>query len=131
MEADLGSRGSIITELGLTEGEVLTHLEESGPTGLRRLTLLLARPPHYVVMAVGSLIRQGLIKDFRGDWDLVVAVNYPMSYSPDSLTGRIQNLKGDTAHVRTTTHGNDDYAGKDIRAPAACEADRNGPSPRE
>ncbi len=52
---------SIMTSLGIVEGEVLLHLEEYGSTALRHLIGELEWPAPIVTMALGALIRQGLV----------------------------------------------------------------------
>ena len=53
---------SLVTSLGLIEGEVLTYLEENGRAPHGQLMMRLAWPAVMITMAIGSLIRQGLIR---------------------------------------------------------------------
>jgi len=53
---------SLMTPLGLVEGEILTHLEEHGVTTLRMLIGDLGWPSTMVMMAGGALIRAGLAR---------------------------------------------------------------------
>lgn len=56
------TNASLMVWLGITEGEVLEFLETRGPTALYRMIQALDRPSSMVVMAVGALIREGLVK---------------------------------------------------------------------
>ena len=56
------TNASLMAWLGITEGEVLEFLEAHGPVSLHRLVQGLDRPSSMVVMAVGALIREGLVK---------------------------------------------------------------------
>lgn len=56
------TNASLMAWLGITEGEVLEFLEVHGPTSLYRLIQALDHPASTVIMAVGALIREGLIK---------------------------------------------------------------------
>ena len=58
------AESSLITILGIAEGDVLEYLERHGATSLYRLIQTQEWPSSMVIMAVGALIRQGLI---RGD----------------------------------------------------------------
>ena len=51
----------IITVLGVVEGEILEYLEAHGATALYRLIQAQDWPASMVMMAVGALIRQGLV----------------------------------------------------------------------
>lgn len=56
-----GGEVPIITILGVVEGEVLEWLESHGPMPLYRLIQAQERPPSLIIMAVGALIRQGML----------------------------------------------------------------------
>lgn len=56
----------LITLLGLVAGDALTYVEEHGPTTLRRLIRRLEWPASLVVMAVGALVRGGLVQGRQG-----------------------------------------------------------------
>lgn len=56
------SETPILSQLGVVEGDVLSYLESRGPTSLHRLVLSQDWPSSLVVMAVGALIRQGLVR---------------------------------------------------------------------
>ena len=56
-----GWEAPIITVLGVVEGEILETLESHGPMPLYRLIQAQERPASLVIMAVGALIRQGLL----------------------------------------------------------------------
>lgn len=53
---------SLMTRLGLIEGDVLIFLERSSPVSLPQLMDDLKWPPCSVAMAVGSLLRQRMIR---------------------------------------------------------------------
>ena len=55
---------SLMTVLGIAEGDVLEYLEGHGAASLYRVIQTQEWPSSMVIMAVGALIRQGLI---RGD----------------------------------------------------------------
>lgn len=63
---------SIVTPLGIVEGEVLMHLEEHGSTTLRHLVRELGWPTSMVMMAVGALIRQGLVLGTQRELEVLV-----------------------------------------------------------
>lgn len=63
---------SIMTPLGLAAGDVLVHLEAYGVTPLRVLIRALPHPAPIVTMAVGALIRQGLVRGVRHELELIV-----------------------------------------------------------
>ncbi len=66
----MGGHISVMTALGIVEGEVLRCLEEHGPTTLRRLVAELDWPAAMVIMGVGALIRERLAQGIQrgGDW---------------------------------------------------------------
>ena len=61
-----------MTRLGVIEGEVMTYLEARGTTGLRQVIRELDWPMRQVVMAVGSLIRRGLVLGVQRDLELLL-----------------------------------------------------------
>lgn len=63
---------SMMTTLGLAEGEVLEHLERYGSARLRDLTRELEWSSLMVVMAVGALIRQGLVRGLRQNAEIIL-----------------------------------------------------------
>ena len=63
---------SLMTPLGLIEGEVLTHVEGYGATALRRLIRELEWPATLVMMAVGALVREGLIRAVQHDLEIIL-----------------------------------------------------------
>ncbi len=63
---------SLITLVGIVSGEVLACIERRGRTTLRGLTRELGRPSTLVLMAVGALIRQGLVRGSHGGADTVL-----------------------------------------------------------
>lgn len=64
---------SIMTPLGIIEGEVRLWLETHGPATIRHLTRELPWPAAMVTMALGALIRQGLVRATKHDLDVVIA----------------------------------------------------------
>ncbi len=70
---------SLMTPLGLVEGDILTRLEGHGATTLRRLIRELDWPAPMVMMAVGALTRAGLVRAVRHDLEVVVEARAPMS----------------------------------------------------
>lgn len=52
----------ILAQLGAVEGDVLEYLELHGPTSLYRLIQAHDWPASLGMMAVGALIRQGLVR---------------------------------------------------------------------
>ena len=65
---------SLMTSIGLVEGEALTYLEAHGHTALRRLVRELEWPSPMTMMAVGALIRQGLIRAKQHDLEVMLEV---------------------------------------------------------
>ena len=63
---------SLMTPLGLISGDVLTYLEERGATTVRRLVRELEWPSQMIMMAVGSLIREGLVRAAQHDLEVIV-----------------------------------------------------------
>ena len=63
---------SLMTPLGLIEGDVLTYLEEHGETTLRRLVRDLEWPSSLVTMAVGALVREGLARAVQHELEVAV-----------------------------------------------------------
>jgi hypothetical protein len=52
---------SLMTLLALVEGDILTYLEAQGRVPLRHLIQAMDWPSRMVLMAVGALIRKGLL----------------------------------------------------------------------
>lgn len=65
---------SLITPLGLVAGDVLSYLEEHGVTPLRRMVRELPWTSPMVMMAVGALIREGLIEADQHELEVVLSV---------------------------------------------------------
>ncbi len=63
---------SLVTHLGIIEGEVLTYLEQHGTTALRQLIRDLEWPAPMITMAIGAAIRQGLVRAIRHDLEVVL-----------------------------------------------------------
>lgn len=62
----------LITTLGLVAGDVLLYLERRGATTLRGLARELQWPVQMIVMGVGALIREGLVRGVAQDLDVLV-----------------------------------------------------------
>lgn len=62
----------LITTLGLIEGEVLTFLEEHGATTLRGLIRELEWPARMVMMAVGGLVREHLVRATQRELEVIL-----------------------------------------------------------
>ena len=67
-----GNAASLMTPLGIIGGEVLTYLEEHGATALRRLIRDLEWPAQIVMMAVGALVREGLVRAVQHDLEVIL-----------------------------------------------------------
>lgn len=63
---------TLMTTIGLIEGEVLTYLEDHGSTTLDELALSLEWPCRFIWMAVGALTRQGLVHVTQHELDAIV-----------------------------------------------------------
>ena len=62
----------LIPSLGLVEGEVLSYLEEHGEATLHGLTRVLDWSTAPIAMAVGAVIREGLVRGIRHDLEVVL-----------------------------------------------------------
>ena len=62
----------LITTLGLIEGEVLTFLEDHGATTLRALIRELEWPARMIMMAVGALIREHLVRATQRELEVIL-----------------------------------------------------------
>lgn len=63
---------SLMTILGVISGEILTQVEQQGQSTLRQLIRDLPWPAPLVTMAVGSLIREGLIKASQLELEVLI-----------------------------------------------------------
>ena len=63
---------SLMTPLGLISGDVLTYLEERGATAVRRIVRDLEWPAQMVTMAIGALIREGLVRAVQHDLEVII-----------------------------------------------------------
>lgn len=61
---------SLMTKLGLLEGVILEKIEESKMVTLQELMVALHGNPCIITMAVGSLIRQGVIRSSEHGQDV-------------------------------------------------------------
>lgn len=62
----------LMTTLGIISGEILTDLEQHGSSTIRRLMRELSWTAPLVTMAVGALIREGLIRASQHDLEIVI-----------------------------------------------------------
>ena len=69
---------SVMTTLGLVEGEVLAYLDRQEVSTLRRLNRELHQPAYLVMMALGALIRAGLVRGIQHELDVVVRLRKPL-----------------------------------------------------
>ena len=69
---------SLMTPLGVVEGEVLSYLDRHPMTTLRRLNQEMGHPAYMVMMAVGALIRTGLVRAIRRDLDVILKLRRPL-----------------------------------------------------
>ncbi len=63
---------SLMTPLGLAAGEVLTEVDSLGTATLRQLIRKLDWPVYLVMMAVGALVRQGLVRATQRELEVIV-----------------------------------------------------------
>lgn len=66
------SAASLLAPLGIIEEAALAQLESSGPTSLRTLIRRLNWPSPYVIMAVGALVHEGLVRAQERELDIIV-----------------------------------------------------------
>ncbi len=73
-QGTVGARGApaVMTEIGLIGGDVLIYVDEHGTTPLRRIIRDLDWPAPLVFMAVGALVRAGLVRAIRHDLEMIV-----------------------------------------------------------
>ena len=62
----------MVTMLGVVEGDILNFLETHGTLTLRRLIRMVEWPTMMVVMGVGALIREGLVRAVRRETEVVL-----------------------------------------------------------
>lgn len=63
---------SLMTPVGVIEGEILQELETLGATTIRQLVRKLDWPASLVIMAIGALIRAGLVCGRHHELEIVV-----------------------------------------------------------
>lgn len=69
---------SLMTPIGVVEGEVLSYLDRHESTTLRRLNQALEWPAYLVMMGVGALIRAGLVRGEQRDLEIIVTARKPL-----------------------------------------------------
>lgn len=63
---------SLVTQLGLVEGDILTYLERHGATTLRHLIRSLTWRTPLIIMATGALIRGGLVRATQRELEVIL-----------------------------------------------------------
>ncbi len=71
-DARPAGQSSLMTPLGVVAGEILVYLEEHGATPLKRVVRELEGPAALVTMAVGFLIREGLVRGLQHGFEVVL-----------------------------------------------------------
>ena len=69
---------ALMIPLSLVSGDVFMYLEAHGTTSLRRLIRELEWSAPMVMMAVGTLVREGLVHATPHDLDVIVEVHEPI-----------------------------------------------------
>jgi hypothetical protein len=93
MEAE-GMAASLMTPLGWAEGEVLTYLERHGATPVRRIIRELEWPAPMIMMAVGALVREGLVQATRHDLEVIVEPNRAWTPRVDAAVEPVPEVWG-------------------------------------
>ena len=78
-------RASLMTPLGLVEGDVLTCLDRKDAQGvatLQELGRAVRWPTHLVLMAIGALIRAGLVQGIQQGVNVTVTRRKPLIKHP-------------------------------------------------
>lgn len=73
-----GEKRSLMTPIGIVEGDVLMYLEQHGRATLRMLNRELAWPSYLVVMGVGALIRSGLVRATQLGLEIILQPRKPL-----------------------------------------------------
>ena len=63
---------SLITSLALVEGDVLAYLERQRTTTLRHLVRELEWPSRLILMGLGALVREGLVRAVQRELEFLV-----------------------------------------------------------
>jgi hypothetical protein len=63
---------TLMTSLGIVEGEILLYLDVHGATPVRRLIRDLEWPGPIVTMAVGALIRERLVRAAQHELEVII-----------------------------------------------------------
>ena len=69
---------SLMTPLGVIEGEILAYLDRHASASLRRLNLVVEWPAEMVMTAVGALIRAGLVRGIQRNLEVIVKLRKPL-----------------------------------------------------
>ena len=72
------AQSSLMTPVGVVEGEIIAYLEQHDTSTLRELTRNLNWQTPMVWMAVGALIRAGLVRGVRRDLEIIVKLRTPL-----------------------------------------------------
>ena len=89
--------GLLIRSLGIVEGDILVHVRAGGPTTLRGLIRALNWPARMVLMAVGALLRAGLVEAEEHELEVVVraaAQPGPVSATAEDAGERVPEVWG-------------------------------------
>ena len=71
-------RSSLMTTLGVVEGDVLAYLERNGSATLRELNRQLRGPAYLVMMGVGALVRAGLVRGVQSELSVILTLRKPL-----------------------------------------------------
>jgi DNA-binding MarR family transcriptional regulator len=63
---------NLIITIGIIEGEILTYLENSGKATMAELTRDLEWPSSFLWMALGALVKGGLVLTEKHELDMVI-----------------------------------------------------------
>jgi hypothetical protein len=69
----IGEQVSLMTPLGMAAGEILTEVDSDGAVTLRHLVETIGWPVHLIVMALGVLVREGLVQAAQQGPDVRIA----------------------------------------------------------
>ena len=77
--AGAGATRSVMTSVGLVEGDILTYLDEHGATSLRHLIRVLEWPSAMVLMGIGALIRTGMVRGLQRELEVLIEPITPLT----------------------------------------------------
>ena len=86
----------MITQLGIIAGEILNLFEDiHEPLTVKDLAFYLDQPEDMILLSLGSLIREGLVKAEKSDNELLVCGNGYKKETPLSYKGTYCDLYQD------------------------------------